>query len=170
MMDGPTVLVGHSYGGVVISQAGVDPKVSALVYVAALAPDPTEDFAQLAAKYPPSSAGASFRVNAGFLSLDPDGFVANFVQDIPPAQALALAAAQGPVAAGLFGEKTTEAAWKTKPSWYAVSTLDRVIQPDLERFFAKRMKATTVELAASHASPVSKPKEIADLILAAAKG
>lgn len=169
-MDGPTVLVGHSYGGVVISQAGVDPKVSALVYVAAIAPDVGEDFGQLAAKYPPSPAGASFRLNAGFLALDPAGFVANFAPDVAPDKARVLAALQGPVAAGLFGEKTTEAAWKTKPNFYAVSAQDRVLNPDMERFLAKRMNATTVELAASHASPVSKPREIADLIIAAAKG
>ncbi|MBA3880733.1 MAG: alpha/beta hydrolase [Sphingobium sp.] len=169
-MEGPTVLVGHSYGGVVITQAGVDPKVSALVYVAALAPEPGEDFESVAANFPPSPGGASFRVHDGFLSLDPDGFVHDFMPDVDPARARVLAAVQGPVAAPLFSEKTTETAWRDKPCFYALSTHDRLIAPEMQRFLADRMGATTIELEASHATPVSRPREIAELIIQAAKG
>lgn len=169
-MDGPTVLVGHSYGGVVISQAGIDPKVSALVYVAALAPEVGEDFGSVAAKFPPAPGGASFRSVGGYLQLDPVGFTKDFMGDIPPAQARMFAAVQGSVAASLLGEKTSETAWKSKPTYYAISTKDRLVVPVMQRFLAARMKAKTIELAASHASPVSKPREIADLILQAARG
>jgi len=170
MQDGPTVLVGHSYGGVVITEVGNDPKVSALVYVAALAPDAGEPFEDLAKRFPTPPGGASIRATSGYAQLDNDGFVSHFAPDLPPEQARVLAAVQGPIGAGLFGEKTTVAAWKTKPCWYAVSTVDQIIAPELERFVAQRMGATTVELQASHASPVSKPGEIAKLIAAAASG
>ncbi len=167
--EGPVVLVGHSYGGVVITEAGTDPKVVGLVYVAALAPDAGEAFEDVAKRFPTPPGGAFIRVADGFAQLDEAGFVANFAPDIPPARARVMAATQGPISATLFSQKTTQAAWKTKPSWYAVSTLDRVIDPGLERFLAQRMKAQTVEIAASHASPVARPREIADLILAAAR-
>lgn len=169
LMDGPTVLVGHSYGGVVITQAGGDPKVSALVYVAALAPEPGEDFGSVAANFPPSPGGASFRVHDGFMSLDPDGFVQDFMPDVDAARARVLAAVQGPVAATLFGEKTSETAWRDKPCYYALSTQDRLVAPEMQRFLADRMGATTIELDASHATPVSRPEEIAALIIQAAR-
>lgn len=170
LQDGPTVLVGHSYGGVVITEAGDDPKVSALVYVAALAPDVAEPFEDLAKRFPTPPGNASIKASGGFAQLDEAGFMAHFASDLPPERARVLAALQGPIGAGLFGERTSVAAWKTKPSWYAVSALDQIIAPDLERFLAKRMGATTVEVQASHASPVSKPGEIAALIAAAANG
>lgn len=169
-MDGPTVLVGHSYGGVVITEAGTDAKISALVYVAALAPEPGEDFGSVAANFPPSPGSASFRLNSGFLSLDPDGFVADFMPDVDPARARILAAVQGPVTVTLFDEHVTHTAWREKPCFYALSTQDKLIAPEMQRFLADRMHATTIELDASHATPVSRPREIADLILAAAKG
>lgn len=169
LQHGPTVLVGHSYGGVVITEAGVDPKVVSLVYVAALAPEPGEDFAALSGRFPTSPGGAHIKPRDGFARLDEAGVVECFAQDLPKAQAKALAAVQGPIAATLFADKTTVAAWKSKPSFYAVSSADRMIAPELERFLATRMKATTIELPTSHASPLTRPNEIADLITAAAR-
>src|ERR1700728_594773 len=166
--DGPTVLVGHSFAGTIISEAGNDPKVSALVYVAARAPDAGEDFGALAAKFPkpPASAGV-VRAN-GFFWLSEESFLRDFAGDVEPSKARALYAVQGRGADALVNARTTTAAWKLKPTWYQVSTEDRTINPDLERFLAKRMHATTIELPSSHVSLVSHPKEIADLILLAA--
>jgi pimeloyl-ACP methyl ester carboxylesterase len=147
MQDGPTVLVGHSYGGTVISEVGVDPKVTGLVYVAALAPEPDEDVSptgKLTMQFPTPPAGASIRAANGFAQFDEAGFIENFAPDVPPSRARVLAASQGPIAQDLFYNKTTVAAWQQKPSWYAVSTKDRVIDPDPERFFAKRMNAYTL--------------------------
>jgi pimeloyl-ACP methyl ester carboxylesterase len=166
--DGPTVLVGHSFAGTIISETGNDPKVSALVYVAARAPDAGEDFAALAAKFPKPPASAGVLRQDGFFWLNEEAFVRDFAGDIEPSRARALYAVQGRGADALPSTKTTTAAWKTKPTWYQVSTQDRTINPELERFLAKRMKATTIELDSSHVSMVSHPKEIADLILVAA--
>jgi pimeloyl-ACP methyl ester carboxylesterase len=168
LQDGPTVLVGHSFAGTIISEAGDDPKVTALVYVAARAPDAGEDFGALAAKFPkpPASAGV-VRAN-GFFWLSEEAFLRDFAGDVEPSRARALYAVQGRGADALPTTKTTTAAWKLKPTWYQVSTEDRTINPDLERFLAKRMHATTIELPSSHVSLVSHPKEIADLILLAA--
>ena len=169
MQDGPTVLAGHSYGGTVISEVGMDPKVTRLVYVAALAPEPGEDVSPSSTgkEVPPSLLPIS--VTDDLLQIDEKGFIENFAPDVPPDRARVLAASQGPIDRTLFDQKTTVAAWQEKPSWYAVSTKDRVINPDLERFFAKRMDAHTVEVDASHASPVSQPSAIADLIKLAAR-
>ena len=168
LQKGPTVLVGHSFAGTIISETGNDPNVSALVYVAARAPDAGEDFAALAAKFPkpPASAGV-VRVD-GFFWLGEETFLKDFAGDLAPARARALFAVQGQVASALVTERTTTAAWRSKPSWYQVSTQDRTINPDLERFRAKRMKATTIELDSSHLSLLSHPREVADLILQAA--
>jgi pimeloyl-ACP methyl ester carboxylesterase len=168
LQDGPTVLVGHSFAGTIISEAGNDPKVAALVYVAARAPDAGEDFGALAAKYskPPASAGV-IRGN-GYFWLSEAAFLRDFAGDVDPAKARALYAVQGPGADALPNTRTTTAAWRVKPTWYQVSTRDRTIDPELERFLAKRMKATTIELDSSHVSLVSHPREIADLILLAA--
>lgn len=166
--EGATVLVGHSYGGVVISEAGVAPNVAALVYVAALAPDIGEDFGTLASQFPTPPGGAHIRVKDGFAVLDEAGVTDCFAQDLAPAKARVLAATQGPISATLFEQKTTAAAWRDKPSWYAVSKADRMVAPELQQFVAKRMKATTVELDTSHASPVTRPRQIAELILQAA--
>jgi len=168
LQDGPTVLVAHSYGGMVISEAGVDPKVTALVYVAARAPDAGEDYTALAAKFPRPPASDGLVKAGGFAQLNENAFVHDFAGDLDPAKARALYAVQGRIADTLFNAKTTQAAWRTKPSWYQVSTNDRTISPDLERFMAKRMNATTIELDSSHVSLLSHPREIADLILAAA--
>ena len=167
LQDGPTVLVGHSWAGTVISEAGTDPKVAALVYVAARAPDAGEDYGALAAKFPAPPASAGFVKADGFGQLNETAFVHDFAGDLDPARARALYAVQGRVSVSLFGSRTTQAAWKTKPSWYAVSTQDRTTTPDLQRFLAKRMNAHTVELESSHVSLLSHPNEIAKLILEA---
>jgi pimeloyl-ACP methyl ester carboxylesterase len=168
LQDGPTVLVAHSWGGTVISETGIDPKVTALVYVAARAPDANEDFVALSGKFPAGAARAGVQEHDGFTKLSEDAFIKYFANGVPHDKAEVLYAEQQPTAASLFGGHTTEAAWHSKPSWYAVSKLDQTINPDLERFLAKRMNATTVELDAGHLSLVSHAKEVADLILAAA--
>jgi len=168
LQDGPTVLVGHSWAGTVISEAGVDPKVSALVYVAARAPDAGEDYAALATKFPTPPASAGLVKAEGYAQLSEESFVRDFAGDLDPVRARILYAVQGRISTTLFASKTTQAAWKTKPTWYAVSTEDRTTSPELERFLANRMKATTIELKSSHVSLLSHPQEIADLILTAA--
>jgi pimeloyl-ACP methyl ester carboxylesterase len=168
LQDGPTVLVGHSWAGTVITEAGTDPKVSALVYLAARAPDVGEDYAALAAKYPTPPANAGRVKAGGFVQLSEQAFVHDFAGDLDPARARALYAVQGRVSETLFAGKTTQAAWKVKPSWFAISTQDRTSAPELQRFVAARMKATTIELASSHVAMLSHPKEIAKLILDAA--
>ncbi len=174
-LQGPTVLAGHSYGGAVISGAGpgaaVPPgKVIGLMFASAFAPDAGESLGQLGAMFPPPPGLAHLQFDSqGFGWIDPAAFPANFAQDVELEQAQVLAAVQKPGFGGLFGEPAGPAAWRTLPSWYLVSTLDRMINPDLERFFAKRMNATTLEVASSHASPVSHPHEVAGLILAAAQ-
>ena len=166
--EGPTVLVGHSFSGMIVTEAGIDPKVTALVYVAARAPDAGEDYTALAKTYPtpPASAGIVFDGDEGRLS--EAAFLKDFAGDLPPERAKVLFAVQQPFRRSLLTGKTTQAAWRSKPSFYAVSAEDRTINPDLERFMAKRMNAKTVELKASHLSLISQPQEIANLILEAA--
>jgi pimeloyl-ACP methyl ester carboxylesterase len=168
LQDGPTVLVAHSWAGTVISEVGTDPKVTALVYVAARAPDAGEDFLALSAKYPAGAVRAGVTEHDGFTKISEEPFLKDFANGVEPGKAKVLYAVQAPAAASLFAARTTAAAWHSKPSWYAVSKQDRTINPDLERFLAQRMNATTVELDAGHLSLVSHPKEIAGLILAAA--
>jgi pimeloyl-ACP methyl ester carboxylesterase len=168
LQDGPTVLVGHSWGGTVITEAGLDPKVTALVYVAARAPDAGEDFNALAARYPTMPARAGVLKADGYSRLSRDAFLKHFAGDVDPVQALALHAAQQPIADDLFSARTTVAAWRSKPSFYAVSSRDETTSPGLERFLAARMNARTIELASSHLSMISHPKAIADLIATAA--
>lgn len=167
---GPTVLAAHSWGGMVISEVGVDPNVSALVYIAARAPDAGEDFTALAKKFPTAPAGAGLVTTDGWSQLNEQAFLDDFANGVDAAAARVLYAAQSPIAATLFGGRTTAVAWRSKPSWYAVSKLDRTISPELERFLAARMKATTIELDAGHLSLVSHPQEVTRLILAAAAG
>ena len=166
--DGPTVLVGHSFSGVIVTEAGVHPNVSALVYVAARAPDAGEDYTALAKSYPtpPATAGIVFDGDEGRLS--EEAFLRDFAGDLPAEKAKVLYAVQEPFQKALLTGKTTHAAWRTKPSYYAVSTDDRTIDPDLERFMAKRMGAKTIEVKASHLSLISHPDEITRLILEAA--
>jgi pimeloyl-ACP methyl ester carboxylesterase len=165
--DGPTVLVGHSFSGMIVTEAGVHPKVSALVYVAARAPDAGEDYAALAKTFlaSPASAGILFDGNEGRLS--EEAFLRDFAGDLPEAKAKVLYAVQEPFQKALLTGKTTHAAWRSKPSYYAVSTEDRTINPDLERFMAKRMNAKTIEVKASHLSLISHPDAITRLILEA---
>jgi len=166
--DGPTVLAGHSFSGMIVTEAGVDPNVSALVYVAARAPDAGEDYTALAQTFPtpPASAGIVFDGDEGRLS--EAAFLRDFAGDLPVERAKVLYAVQEPFHKALLTGKTKHAAWRSKPSFYAVSTEDRTINPDLERFMAKRMGATTIEVKASHLSLISHPQEIAELILQAA--
>ncbi len=165
---GPTVLVGHSFSGMIVTEAGVHANVSSLVYVAARAPDAGEDYSALAKTYPtpPASAGIVFDGDEGRLT--EEAFLRDFAGDIPTARARVLYAVQEPFDKELLTGKTTVAAWRTKPSFYAVSKNDRTINPDLERFMAKRMGAKTVELESSHVSMISQPRAVADLILEAA--
>jgi pimeloyl-ACP methyl ester carboxylesterase len=166
--DGPTVLAGHSFSGMIVTEAGMHPNVSALVYVAARAPDAGEDYAALAKTFPtpPASAGIVFDRDEGRLS--EAAFLRDFAGDLPEAKAKVLYAVQEPFQKALLTGKTTQAAWRSKPSFYAVSTEDRTINPDLERFMAKRMGAKTIEVKASHLSLISQPDEITRLILEAA--
>ena len=168
LQDGPVILVGHSWAGVVITDAGVDPKVVGLVYVAAFAPDQGETVGDLGKAYPaPPALAAPIVDEQGFLSLSPDAFT-KFGNDLPKSEAYLAYATQGPIAGSAFGAQVSGVAWKTKPSWYIVSALDQAIAPDEERFFAKRMKATTTELKASHVSMLSQPKAVAAVIMDAA--
>jgi pimeloyl-ACP methyl ester carboxylesterase len=168
LQQGPTVLAGHSWGGTVVSEVGGDPTVSALVYVAARAPDAGEDFTALAKTFPTAPAGAGLVTTDGFAQLSEKAFLDDFANGVEPATARVLYAAQAPIAATLFAGRTTTAAWRSKPSWYAVSRQDRTINPELERFLATRMKATTIEVDSGHLSLVSHPTEIVALIIDAA--
>ena len=166
--DGPTVLVGHSFSGMIVTEAGIHPNVSALVYVAARAPDAGEDYAALAKTFPTPSASAGVVFDGDEGRLSEAAFLRDFAGDLPEAKAKVLYAVQEPFQKALLAGKTTHAAWRSKPSFYAVSTEDRTINPDLERFMAKRMGAKTIEVKASHLSLISHPDEITRLILEAA--
>ncbi len=167
--SGPVILVGHSWAGTVITQAGDDPKVAALVYVAAFAPDEGQATADLGKDLPPPPGSAEIHPDAaGFLYLTPEGVAKDFAQDLPAAQTKVMAVTQGPIAGKTFEEKVSTAAWKTKPSWYVVAEKDRMIQPDLERAMAKKIKAKTTTLPASHVAMLSRPNDVAAVILKAA--
>src|SRR5215813_13321860 len=165
--DGATVLVGHSFSGMIVTEAGVHPNVSAVVYVAARAPDAGEDYTALAKTFPtpPATAGIVFDGDEGRLS--EEAFLRDFAGDLPEAKAKVLYAVQEPFHKALLTGKTTQAAWRSKASYYAVSTDDRTINPDLQRFMAKRMGAKTIEVKASHLGLISHPDEIARLVLEA---
>ena len=164
------ILVGHSYGGAVITDAAAgNAKVKGLVYVAAFAPDAGETLAGLIERFSPSPLGTAVAPDsAGFLSIDRSKFQSVFANDLPTDEAALLAATQKPIAGAIFGEGVKAAAWKTIPSWYVVSTQDNAINPDLERFMAKRIGARTTEIKASHVGFISLPAEIAKVIEAAA--
>jgi pimeloyl-ACP methyl ester carboxylesterase len=168
---GPVVLVGHSYGGAVITEAAAgSANVKALVYLAAFAPEVGEPIGAYGEKYP-TALGAGLRPDAaGFLYIDPAQFHDLFAADIPVAETKVAAATQKPIIGSVFGASVEHAAWKTIPSWYLVSQDDKAINPDLERFYAKRMGAKTTEIKASHVAFLSHPADVARLIEQAAAG
>jgi pimeloyl-ACP methyl ester carboxylesterase len=168
LQQGPTVLVAHSFGGMILTEAGVASNVSALVYVAARAPDAGEDYAALASRFPAPPASAGIVWSGDYGRLSEEAFLRDFGGDLPADKARVLYAVQEPFKRSLLADKTTHAAWRSKPSWYAVSTEDRTINPDLQRFMAKRMGAKTIEVKSSHLSLISQPDTIANLILEAA--
>ncbi|MGO1054534.1 alpha/beta fold hydrolase [Crossiella sp. CA198] len=167
-LTGPAVLAGHSWGGAVITQAGLHRNVAGLVYLAARAPEVNEDYAALAARFPTPPANAGIIESGGFRRLTETAFLRDFAVDVPHRQARALYAAQGRVAATLFASRTSVAAWRSRPSWYAVSRRDRTTAPELQRFVAQRMGARTVELDTGHLAPVSRPAAVTRLIRTAA--
>lgn len=165
---GPVVLVGHSWGGTVITEAGRDKKVSALVYVAAFAPDAGQTSGEQGKGAPTPPGISQIKADGnGFLYLTPDGMAKDFAQDLPAAQTAVMTATQGPIKASAFEDKTTVAAWKTKPSWYLLATEDRMIHPDVQRSSAKRISATLTELRTSHVPQQSQPADVAKVILEA---
>jgi pimeloyl-ACP methyl ester carboxylesterase len=165
LQPGPVVLAGHSFAGTVITQAGIHPNVAALVYVAARAPDAGEDYAALASRFPAPPASAGLVYADGFGALTEDAFLNDFANGMEPAQARVLYAVQGRVSETLFRDRATAAAWRSKPAWYAVSRQDRTISPELQRFMAGRMHATTVEIDSGHLSLVTHPEEVTQLIV-----
>jgi pimeloyl-ACP methyl ester carboxylesterase len=166
---GPVILVGHSWGGTVITEAGADDKVAALVYVAAFAPDAGQSSNDLGKDGPPPPFLAHVHADgAGFLALTPEGVARDFAQDLPAAQTAVMAVTQGPIFGKAFDERVTNVAWKTRPSWFIVADKDRMIQPDLERAMAKKINAKTTTLPTSHVPMLSRPDDVATVILAAA--
>jgi len=169
--DRPAILVGHSYGGVVITEAGNDPKVAALVYIAAFAPDEGESVSALIKNPPPGApVPPILPPQNGFLFLDKAKFHAAFAADVDAEQAAFMADSQVPWGVGALGGEISEPAWKTKPSYYLVATEDKMIPPAAQRFMSKRADAAVVEEHGSHAIYVSNPKAVAELIVMAAKG
>ena len=169
--NGPVILVGHSYGGAVITEAGNDPKVVGLVYIAAFAPDEGESVSALIKNPPPGApVPPILPPQEGYLLLDKAKFPASFAADVEPDRAAFMADAQVPWGLEALGGTISEAAWKAKPSWYLVATDDRMIPPDAQRFMSQRAGATVVEVRGSHAIYVSQPAAVAALIVEAAKG
>jgi len=167
--DGPAILVGHSYGGVVVTEAGNDPKVAGLVYIAAFAPDKGESVSALIKNPPPGApVPPILPPQDGFLFLDRAKFRASFAADVSPEAASFMADSQVPWGLAALDGAVTEPAWKTKPSWYLVSTDDKMIPPDAQRAMSRRAGATVVEVKGSHAVYVSQPRAVADLIAKAA--
>ncbi|MEU0565044.1 alpha/beta hydrolase [Nonomuraea sp. NPDC005983] len=168
-LDGPAVLVGHSYGGVVVSEAGTHPNVAALAYIAAFAPDKGESVNTLIADPPPGAPVPPILPPVdGFLFLDRDKFHGSFAADLPDQVAAFMADAQVPWGVDALGGTVTEPAWRHKPSWYLVATEDRMIPPPAQRAMAERAGATVVEVIGSHAVYVSQPAAVAGLIRQAA--
>jgi pimeloyl-ACP methyl ester carboxylesterase len=163
---GKVVLVGHSWGGTVISEAGADDKVAALVYVAAFAPDAGQSTEEVGKGYAPAPGIGKLVADAeGYVSLPAAALAQDFAQDVPPAQARVMAATQGPIKATAFGERTTVAAWQSRPSWYIVSEQDHMIQPDLERAMARKIGAKVTSLPTSHVPQQTRPQEVPKYIL-----
>jgi len=170
-LDGPAILVGHSYGGVVITEAGNDPRVAGLVYIAAFAPDKGESVDSLIQNPPPGAPVPPIMPpRNGYLFLDRAKFPASFAADVDPEKAAFMADSQLPWGVEALKGAITEPAWKTKPSWYLVSTEDKMIPPPAQRAMSKRAGSTVVEEAGSHSIYVSKPRAVAALIQTAVKG
>ncbi|MFJ3759954.1 alpha/beta fold hydrolase [Streptomyces sp. NPDC090080] len=169
--DGPAVLVGHSYGGAVISEAGGHPKVAALVYIAAFAPDKGESVSTLIADPPPGApVPPILPPRDGFLFLDREKFADSFAADVPAELAAFMADSQVPWGVDALNGAVSEPAWRVRPSWYLVSTDDRMIPPPAQRAMSERAGSTVVEVAGSHSVYVSRPDAVADLIKQAAEG
>jgi pimeloyl-ACP methyl ester carboxylesterase len=170
LQDGPVLLVGHSYGGVVITETGDDPKVAGLVYVAAFAPDLGQSAGDLNNQYPPPSGGKEIRPDAnGFLQLTDKGVAEDFAQDLTAAEKGLIGAIQGQVSGpNELGAKVTSVAWKQKPTFYIVADNDRMISPELEKKFSEQMHAKTIHISSSHVPMLSHPVQVADFIASAA--
>jgi len=169
LQDGPVLLVGHSYGGAVITEAGNDPKVVGLVYVAAFAPSEGESVASVTKRFPPAPLGSEVRSDSdGFLTVTAKGIAEDFAQDLPDGEKQVLTATQGATAAAVFEATITTAAWKTKPSWCVIASNDRTVPPELQKAEVAEMKATSITVPSSHVVMLSHPKEVADLIEQAA--
>lgn len=168
-VDGKVVLAGHSWGGVVITQAGIHEKVAALVYVSAFAPSVGQSVNDLFADYPqPEWFGAVSADSGGFLKISPAGIGEYFAQDLSDEEKAIVAAVQTPFALSANAEKVPQASWQSRPSWFVVSTNDRIIYPELERKMAEKIGAKITEVEASHVSMLAKPEEVAAVILDAA--
>jgi pimeloyl-ACP methyl ester carboxylesterase len=167
-VSSPAILVGHSYGGTLITAAGTDPRVAGLVYIAALAPDTDETSQSLQAKFPVTDVFSYVEVSDGRVWMRPEG-VKCFAGDLPEQEQKLVWATHAAPAADLFTQKVEGTAWRLKPSWYIVANKDRTVQPELERFVAKRMGATTYEADTSHVPMLSNPSLVIDVIRAAAK-
>lgn len=168
-IEGDCLLIGHSYGGVVITHAGAHPNVRGLLYIAAFAPDKGETMNDLLGKNPPTAAAPFFEVKEGYVWLKREGFRTAFAQDLPTEQADVLHAVQKVPNAAIFGTPASEAAWKDKKSWFVISSEDRTIDPNLQRFEVERMHATVNEVAASHLAMISQPSAVVKFIEAAAE-
>src|SRR5262250_922079 len=166
-VSSPVILVGHSYGGTLITHAGTDPRVAGLVYIAALAPDADETSQGLLDKFPPTPVFAHIEVSDGRVWLKQSG-VTHFAGDLPEAEQKLVYATQGAPVADLFNQKVEGTAWKLRPSWYVLAGQDQTVPPDLQHFVSKRMKAVTTELASSHVPMLSKPDVVLDVIRKAA--
>jgi pimeloyl-ACP methyl ester carboxylesterase len=169
--DGPVVLVGHSYGGAVISEAGNNPKVARLVFVAAFGPDTGESVGTTAKDFAPAPVGPEVKpIEDGFLVLTRKGVIEDFAQDLTAGEKQVLFATQAPTSGSVFGASMSDAAWRHKPSFYVVAENDRMINPEYERFAAKRMGAKILALPTSHVPMLARPKEVAAFIAEAAAG
>ncbi len=163
--DGPVILVGHSYGGVVITEAGNDPKVVGLVYVAAFAPDAGQSIAEITKAFPkPLGMDKIVPLSDGFLLLSPDGIETAFAQDLSKEEKALVTAVQPQTHGSIFAAQPTQAAWHSKPSWYIVASNDHMIAPEQEVSMAKQLNATTTTLPSSHVVMLSHPKEVAKVI------
>jgi pimeloyl-ACP methyl ester carboxylesterase len=167
--DGPVLLVGHSYGGAVITVAGDNPKVSGLVYVAAFAPDEGETLGGMGQPFGATPLFSEVRpIEDGYLLLTPKGIAEDFAQDLSAEEKSAMVATQGAIQGAILGTRIKKAAWHTKPSWVVISENDRAIAPDQQRSTTKRMKAKAISLPTSHVAMLAKPKEVAEFIIEAA--